>query len=174
MDTGETKPDATQPVSSRAGDLVLRRAVAADVPAIRALVRAAYQHYVARIGREPMPMTADYDRAVVAHQVWLFEDGAGLGGVIELKLDLKSHGGGGELSIENIAVDSARQKSGIGRKLMAFAEDEARRQGCARVTLYTNEKMVENIALYTRLGYVETERRVVGDFDRVFMRKDLR
>lgn len=169
MDTGQTKPDATQPMSARAGDLVLHRAGVADAPAIRALVRAAYQHYVERIGREPMPMTADYDRAVVAHQIWLFEDAAGLGGVIELKPC-----GGGELSIENVAVGPARQKSGIGRKLMAFAEDEARRQGCTRVTLYTNEKMVENIALYTRIGYVETERRDVGAFKRVFMAKDLR
>ena len=166
MDTGRTKPDATP--TRRAGDLVLRRAQASDAPAIRALVRAAYHPYVARIGREPMPMTADYDRAVIEHQVWLFEDGLGLGGVIELKPC-----GGGELSIENIAVDPARQKSGIGRKLMAFAEDEARRQGCTRVTLYTNEKMVENIALYTRLGYVETERRDIGAFRRVFMAKDL-
>lgn len=168
MDTGQTKPDATQPVSARAGDLVLRRAGAADAPAIRALVRAAYQHYVTRIGREPMPMTADYDRAVIEHQVWLFEDADGLGGVIELKPC-----GSGELSIENIAVDPARQKSGIGRKLMAFAEDEARRQGCTRVTLYTNEKMVENIVLYMRLGYAETERRDVGDFRRVFMAKNI-
>jgi ribosomal protein S18 acetylase RimI-like enzyme len=147
----------------------LRRAVAADAPAIRVLVRAAYQHYVARIGREPMPMTADYDRAVVAHQIWLLDDANGLAAVLELKPC-----GGGELSIENIAVHPSRQKSGIGRRLMAFAEEEARRQGCDRVTLYTNEKMVENIALYTRLGYVETERRDTGAFCRVFMRKDLR
>ena len=56
---------------------------------------------------------------------------------------------------------------------MAFAEDEARRQGCTRVTLYTNEKMVENIVLYMRLGYAETERRDVGDFRRVFMAKNI-
>jgi ribosomal protein S18 acetylase RimI-like enzyme len=167
MDTGRTNPDATP--TRRAGDLVLRRAVAADAPAIRALVRAAYQHYVARIGREPMPMTADYDRAIAEHEIWLLDDANGIGAVLELKPC-----GGGELSIENIAVDAARQKSGIGRKLMAFAEEEARRQGRDRVTLYTNEKMVENIALYTRLGYVETERRDVGEFRRIFMGKDLR
>jgi ribosomal protein S18 acetylase RimI-like enzyme len=152
------------------GGFALRRAGgAADALAIRALVCAAYQHYVARIGREPMPMTADYDRAVTEHQIWLLDDADGLAAVLELKPC-----GGGELSIENIAVHPSRQKSGIGRRLMAFAEEEARRQGCDRVTLYTNEKMVENIALYTHLGYVETERRDTGAFRRVFMRKDLR
>ncbi len=152
---------------------MLRRAVAADVPAIRALVRAAYHPYVARIGREPMPMTADYERAVTEHEIWLLDDAAGIGAVLELKLDLKSDGRGGELSIENIAVDPARQKSGIGRKLMAFAEAEARRLGCERVTLYTNEKMVENIPLYIHLGYVETELCAIGEFHRVFMHKTL-
>ena len=164
MDTGPAAGDAIRST----GGLTLRRAVAADAPAIRALVRAAYQHYVARIGREPMPMTADYDRAVREHQIWLLDDAAGLAAVIELKPC-----GGGELSIENIAVNPARQKSGIGRKLMAFAEEEARRQNCDQISLYTNEKMVENIALYTRLGYVETERRQVGSYARVFMRKGL-
>ena len=145
-----------------------RRATAADATAIRALVQAAYEKYIARIGRPPMPMTADYDAAVRAHQVWVIDGAVGLRAVLELTPD-----GAGGLSIENIAVSPSQQKSGLGRRLMAFAEDEARRQGFACVTLYTNETMVENIALYTRLGYVETERRVVGDFRRVFMTKDL-
>lgn len=151
------------------GDLDLRRATLADAPAIRSLVRAAYEHYVARLGREPQPMTVDYDHAVRVHQIWLLEGADGLRAVLELLPC-----GDGSLSIENIAVAPAHQKAGIGRRLMAFAEQEARRQGCDSVTLYTNEKMVENIALYTRLGYVETERRTVGDHRRVFMRKDLR
>jgi hypothetical protein len=33
--------------------------------------------------------------------------------------------------------------------------------------------MVENLALYARIGYVEYDRRSVGDFSRVFMRKRL-
>jgi GNAT superfamily N-acetyltransferase len=36
---------------------------------------------------------------------------------------------------------------------MAFAEEEAKRQGSARVILYTNEKMTENIGFYEKLGY---------------------
>lgn len=146
----------------------LRRATSDDAAAIRALVREAYGHYVARIGREPIPMTADYDHAVRAHQVWLLDGPEGLRAVLELKPEADS------LLIVNVAVARRAQGSGIGRKLMSFAEGEARRQGFTSVTLYTNEKMTENIALYTRLGYVETERRAVGALRRVFMRKDLR
>lgn len=148
--------------------LTLRRATATDASAIRALVRQAYDKYVARIGREPQPMTADYGVAIRDHQIWLLDGAEGLRAVLELKIC-----GDGSLSIENIAVSPRTQKSGIGRKLMRFAEEQALAQGFVCVTLYTNEKMVENIALYTRLGYVETERRIVGDYARVFMRKDL-
>jgi ribosomal protein S18 acetylase RimI-like enzyme len=149
-------------------DLNLRRAASADVSAIRALVRESYEKYVARIGREPAPMTADYDMAVREHQVWLMDGGEGLRAVLELM-----PAADGSLLIENIAVAPQAQGRGIGRRLMAFAEREALRQGFPCVTLYTNEKMVENIALYRRLGYVETERRAADGYTRVFMRKQL-
>ena len=45
----------------------LRRAVSADASAVRELSRSAYAKWVPLIGREPMPMTADYERAVSEH-----------------------------------------------------------------------------------------------------------
>jgi hypothetical protein len=39
--------------------------------------------------------------------------------------------------------------------------------------LYTNALMTENIELYTRYGYVETERRNLDGRDTVFMCKQL-
>jgi len=50
---------------------------------------------------------------------------------------------------------------------------EGRRLRQRTVYLYTNELMVENIALYVRHGYVEYERRQEQGFRRVFMRKAL-
>ena len=41
--------------------------------------------------------------------------------------------------------------------------------GHSNVYLYTNEKMVENISLYAKVGYVEYERRDEEGFRRVFM-----
>jgi hypothetical protein len=56
---------------------------------------------------------------------------------------------------------------------MDFTEAEARRRGYAAVELYTNEVMVENIALYLRLGYVETQRVLDRGYHRVYLRKNL-
>lgn len=78
------------------------------------------------------------------------------------------------LLIENVAVHPAHQGQGIGHALLAFAEQLAWQQGLSGTTLYTNVLMTENIALYQRLGYIETERRNEHGFQRVYMRKELR
>ena len=77
------------------------------------------------------------------------------------------------LLLDNIAVLPDRQGQGLGRQLIAFAEDEARRLGYAELRLYTHEKMTENIALYTRLEFEETGRGREAGYDRVFMTKRL-
>lgn len=46
----------------------LRLGVAADAAAIRALTRQAYAKWTPVIGREPLPMTADYEQAVLRHR----------------------------------------------------------------------------------------------------------
>jgi hypothetical protein len=57
--------------------ITLRRAEPADVPGIKALVAAAYGHYVARIGRKPGPMADDYAARVAAGEASLALDLAG-------------------------------------------------------------------------------------------------
>ncbi len=142
-----------------------RRARASDVEAITSLVRAAYAKYVPRMGTEPMPMRADYGEAVRRHQVWVVEEGGGLIAVLELVPQVD------HLLVENVAVDPARQGRGLGRRLMAFAETEALRQGLPEMRLYTAEAMTGNIGLYARMGYAETERKTVHDIPRVYMSK---
>ncbi len=80
---------------------------------------------------------------------------------------------GDHLHLENVAVSVRFQGMGVGRKLIGFCEDTARAQGFERVELYTNEKMTENLDLYPRLGYRETERRREDGFNRVFFSKDI-
>jgi GNAT superfamily N-acetyltransferase len=63
------------------------------------------------------------------------------------------------------------QGTGLGRRLMDFAEEQARRGGFRRLTLYTNEVMTENLGMYEHLGYKEVERRRDEGYRRVFMEK---
>jgi N-acetylglutamate synthase-like GNAT family acetyltransferase len=144
-----------------------RRARPEDAPAIAALVNRAYDKYIARIGRKPRPMTADYDKAVEKHQMWIVEDGGAVVAALELIPEK------GVLLIENVAVDPAHQGEGLGKTLLALAEAEARRQRFPALRLYTNAKMTENIALYARCGYRKTGRRTRRDFNVVFMRKNI-
>lgn len=145
----------------------IRSARPDEAQALRSLVRAAYAHYVPRLGREPAPMTDDYAARIAAGQAWVLEaEGMPIGALV---LEDTAEG----LLIDNIAVAAAARGTGQGRRLMDFAEEEARRRGHARIWLYTNEKMLENIALYTRLGYRETHRAEQHGHRRVYMEKPL-
>jgi ribosomal protein S18 acetylase RimI-like enzyme len=144
---------------------LVRPAAAADLPAIERIVRDAYEKYVGRIGRPPAPMTDDYRQHIREHAVWVMLDDARLVGVLVL-LAKPDH-----LQLDNVAVDPAAQRNGIGRALLQFAEGEAQRRGYGEVRLYTHRKMHENVAMYPRLGYEETGRGEEAGFERVFFRK---
>lgn len=144
----------------------LRRATAEDADAIAALVDRAYRKYLSLIGRPPAPMTDDYHAVVRDHDVWVVDGAAAIDAVLVLMPDPDA------LFVDNVAVDPLRQQSGLGRMLMAFAEDEARRLGLPALTLVTNEHMTENIAFYVRLGFVETERELRRGSYTVHMRKE--
>ena len=72
-----------------------------------------------------------------------------------------------------IAVHPSLQKQGLGRRLLRLAETEAARRGHASIHLSTNEKMVENQALYRKIGYLEYDRRIEDGYSRIYMRKPL-
>ena len=78
--------------------------------------------------------------------------------------------GGNHLLIENVAIAPSSQGKGLGRGLLDYAEEEARGRGYSEIRLYTNEAMTENIALYKKWGYEETNRES-GEFCRIFMSK---
>ena len=73
----------------------------------------------------------------------------------------------------NVAVHPSFQRQGLGRTLLQLAEAEARRLGHASIHLSTNQKMIENQSLYSKIGYVEYDRRIEGGYSRVYMRKTL-
>ena len=140
-----------------------RLATAADLPAIREVVTAAYARYLSRMDRPPAPMLADYGAAVDAGQLWV--TGRPVTGLIELTK------AGDSLHVANVAVHPAAQGTGLGRQLMDFAERRAITLGLTRLSLYTNEVMTENQAIYAHLGYREVARHTEDGYRRVYMEK---
>jgi ribosomal protein S18 acetylase RimI-like enzyme len=148
---------------------LIRPAQAKDAHAVRQVVHEAYRHYVARLGKPPGPMLDDYGQRIAQGQVWVFDDGGTLAGVLVLE-DAEN----GALLLDNIAVAPAAQGKGLGRALIAFAEAEAARRGGSQLQLYTHVLMTENLALYGRLGFRETGRVTEKGYERVYMAKQLR
>ena len=144
-----------------------RLAVASDREGVSACVNAAYTPYIARMGVTPAPMLADDTDLIARGLVYVLEREDAIVGV--LVIEPKP----GYLFLENVAVHPDAQGLGFGRRLLVFAEEQARAAGLPEIRLYTNELMTENLALYPRVGYEETERRSEDGYRRVFMRKRL-
>jgi ribosomal protein S18 acetylase RimI-like enzyme len=146
---------------------VIRIASAADAVAVHAIVDAAYRFYIPRMGKPPGPMLDDYAKRIAGGQVWILASAGDIFGILVLE---ETPDG---LLLDNIAVAPDQQGRGHGRTLLDFAEAEAKRRGWNEIRLYTNALMTENIALYRRIGYVETSRVTEKGFDRVYMTKRL-
>ncbi len=117
------------------------------------LTERAYAPYTEAFGAPPIPVTEDYAPRIRAGEVWLLEESGAPAGLIVLEDDIES------LLIFSVAVAPERQGAGLGRRLLSFAEEQARERGCASLTLYTNARMTRNIALYRAFGFEETGRR---------------
>lgn len=125
----------------------LRRATPSDAASVRDLTRAAYAKWVPVLGREPLPMTADYDAAVRNHLVDMLHLDGKLAALIEMKPEAD------HLLIVNIAVSPAYQGRGCGRALLVHAEELALSFGLRELRLYTSVHLTENVRLYERVGY---------------------
>jgi N-acetylglutamate synthase-like GNAT family acetyltransferase len=125
----------------------IRRATATDAEAIRDLTRAVYAKWQPLIGREPLPMSANYEQAVANHVVDLLEDGSGLIALVEM-IPHNDH-----LFVENLAVAETHQRQGFGSAMLLHAEKIAGELGLAEIQLATNQAFVSNTEFYIKRGY---------------------
>jgi ribosomal protein S18 acetylase RimI-like enzyme len=132
----------------------LRKAEAPDLAVVTGLTRRAYEHYVHLLGAEPWPMMVDYAPRIAAGEVWLLEESTEEPVAL---IALEDHGD--HLHIFSVAVLPEHQSQGIGRRLLGFAEEQAREMQRPALTLCTGEKMTRNIGIYRRYGFIETRRR---------------
>lgn len=145
-----------------------RRATLEDANAVSLLTRAAYAKWVPVIGREPLPMKADYKVAVMEHLVDLLEVDRTLAALIEMIPNSES------LLIENLAVAPGFQRRGYARVLLERAQETAFALGLQGLRLFTNRLFESNVDLYLRHGFsIDREEPFMGGVT-VYMSKSLR
>lgn len=142
--------------------VVIRQAVGADEPGVRACVDAAYSPYVERMGKPPAPMLDDYTNLIESEVVYVATLDNQLVGLIVL-CPKEDH-----LYIDNVAVLPEAQGAGVGAALLGFADAQAQQAGLDEIRLYTNEMMTENIQYYPKKGYRETHRASDAGYQRVY------
>jgi GNAT superfamily N-acetyltransferase len=146
--------------AAQPSNIAIRLAVPADAAAIRDLTRAAYAKWIPLIGREPLPMTVDYGRALRTHRFDLLFAGDRLAALVET-VDEGDH-----WLIENLAVHPDFQGRGFGKRMLAHAENEAAESAnIVEMRLYTNQLFVGNIRFYQIRGYhIDREEPFKGGF----------
>ena len=140
--------------------VVLRRALAADVPAIVDLIAAdqlgatrdgaqtaedlaAYQRAFRAIDDDPAQLlvVAEAEQAVVATMQLTFIPGLARRGALRAQ-------------IEAVRVSQAYRGGGLGAAMFSWAIDEATQRGCALVQLTTGKSRTAAHRFYKRLGFV--------------------
>jgi ribosomal protein S18 acetylase RimI-like enzyme len=129
--------------------LRVRAATAADAGRLIPLINAAFsvETFLQGPRTDPARLAASMEKGTIL----LAEDTEGrlaASVYVELRGD---HGYAGML-----AVDPARQKSGIGARMMRAAEDHLRKHGCSTVDITVLSLRPELPPLYRKLGFVET------------------
>lgn len=140
-------------------DLEIRRATAADVPAIVAMLAddplgaaretpddpAPYEQAFARIDADPAQHLAVAER-----------DGTVVGTLQLTVIPGLSRRGMTRALIEAVRVHRDERGSGLGTQLIEWAVEEARRQGCAVVQLTSDATRTDAHRFYERLGFEAT------------------
>jgi ribosomal protein S18 acetylase RimI-like enzyme len=148
--------------------LTIRRAGPSDAAAVRSLTRDAYAQWIPVIGREPLPMKADYEKAVREHEIDLLHAEDRLVALIEVFL-MADH-----LFIENIAVSPEQQGKGFGRHLLRHAETRAKSASLGELRLLTNQAFATNVRLYQSVGFrIDRTEPHFGGGTTVYMTKEL-
>lgn len=135
--------------------LRVRYAVPVDLAAVHAVTHSAYRHYVDRIGARPAAMDADYPHLM--RRGCLFVVGSPAVATVTLLPE------DGWLHLDNFAVAPDRQGQGLGRRILAFAEEHARQLWLPEVRVLTHEMMWENQRMCAAAGYEEYMRTRVDE-----------
>ena len=129
----------------------LRRAKDSDVKDLTSCIDAAYAIYAERISDLPDVSEGLHDD-IESKIVWVAVQNQTIIGGLILSAEKDF------MQLVNIAVHPDASGRGVGRLLIAKAEEETSRHGLSGMQLSTHVDMPENVALYEHLGWEEMER----------------
>lgn len=133
----------------------------ADLPAVLALIRESFAYMDGRID-PPSSMHRltldDVARHCQAGEVWA------IGAPVQACLFLIPKGDA--LYLGKLAVAASARKLGLARALVALAETRARALGLPQLELQVRVELVENLAAFQRMGFVQVAATAHPGFDR--------
>ena len=133
---------------TKIGTLTLRFAEDTDAEAIAALINAAFKVELF-FKLEDRTNPAEVLHYLESGRFLLAEEEAGLAACLYLEM------GANRCYLGLLSVDPKRQKTGLGGRMMAAAEEAAREAGCSHVDIRVVNLRTELFPIYQRLGYVE-------------------
>lgn len=143
--------------------IVIRPALAADIPALGAVERSAAAAFLAAPGLEWIaasePTPAGFLQGCQEKdRLWVADGEHG-----QLSGFLAAQAMGRHIFIVELSVALASQRRGIGTRLMAAVEAHARQCGAEALTLTTYRGLAWNAPYYRRLGYAEVAPAELGE-----------
>ncbi|MFS8201071.1 GNAT family N-acetyltransferase [Streptomyces sp. CWNU-52B] len=132
--------------------MTVRAATSADLPLLQDIERAAGEPFrifgMPEIADDEPPPLDFLERFRKAGHAWIAEDSTGrlVAYLIGEPLD-------GAFHIEQVSVHPDAAHQGVGRTLISYAAERARRQGLSGLTLTTFAKVPWNAPYYERLGF---------------------
>ena len=167
---------------------MVRPALAKDAEAMRFIAQQAFDQYVARMGKQPAPMLANFDFHLKYDSCFIAEqNGKAVGYAIMQFANNEPRNNESrnnepsdtepldrEPLLDTIAVLPTYQGRGIGKTLMLALETTMKQAGYKSYKLYSNIHMTETIAWYKRFGFEQLYQITEDGFDRVYMRKYLK
>ena len=137
-------------------DLMIRRAAAADLPALRLLY--AELDPPGSPAPDPARMAAAWQRIAAdqRYALWVLEADGSIGATYSmLIMESLAHDQRPAALVENVVVAAALRGRGLGEALMRHAMARAAEAGCYKLALSSNKRRLDAHRFYRRLGFAD-------------------